>query len=150
MARFEISDKLPIGVATTYNIGFESIVVMSLFNSKYSHLKGRKEEALAEKYLKKAGLKFVTRNFYSRYGEIDLIFKDKEQLVFVEVKARKIGAQVSALESITQAKLQKIRKTAQFYMIQFDEIPSCRFDVIAINTGNDKRDSHIEWIQNAF
>lgn len=121
---------------------------MLFFNSKHSHLKGRKEEDLAEKYLKKAGLKFVTRNFYSRYGEIDLIFQDKEQLVFVEVKARKQGAQVSAIESITQAKLKKIRKTAQVYMIQFDEVPSCRFDVIAISLGD--KDSAIEWIQNAF
>lgn len=105
---------------------------------------------MAEKYLKKAGLKFIERNYYSRYGEIDLIFRDNEQLVFVEVKARKHGAQVSALESITQAKLKKIRKTAQVYMVQFDEIPSCRFDVIAISIGDNNKDSDIEWIQNAF
>lgn len=122
---------------------------MSFFTSKYSHLKGRKEEALAEKFLKKTGLKFIERNYYCRYGEIDLIFKDNEQLVFVEVRARKQNAQVNALESLTQAKLKKIRKTAQVYMVQFEEIPSCRFDVIAISVNNGTIDN-IEWIQNAF
>ncbi len=123
---------------------------MPLLNPRHFHLKGRKEEALAEKFLKKAGLKFIERNYHSRYGEIDLIFNDNEQLVFVEVRARKQGAQVSAVESITQAKLKKIRKTARLYMVQFAEIPSCRFDVIAISVGDSSDDSAIEWIQNAF
>ncbi len=123
---------------------------MPFFNSKYSHLKGRKEEAQAEKYLKKEGLKFVERNYYSRYGEIDLIFRQGDVLVFVEVRARKVGAQVSAIESLTPSKLEKIRKTAEHYMLQFDLIPSCRFDVVLITKNEKAADNVIEWIPNAF
>ena len=69
------------------------------------HLRrGQAGERRAAAYLKAQGLVIVTNNFRSRYGEIDLIARDGAELVFVEVRSRKAGAQVSAAASISAAK----------------------------------------------
>lgn len=111
------------------------------------------EEKLAEDYLKKQGLKTLTRNFHSRFGEIDLIMQDKQVIVFIEVRARKQHAQVSAIDSIHPSKINKIRVTAEQYLLQFDELPECRFDFVAITTDNSNENNkiaEINWLQNVF
>ncbi len=110
---------------------------------------GDHAEKLAQKYLHQKGLKFQTKNFHSRFGEIDLIMKDKDTLVFIEVRCRKTNAQVSAIESISPNKIKKIQKTAQYYLQQLSQIPECRFDVVAI-TYQQNNDYRIDWIKNAF
>ncbi len=110
--------------------------------------KGKQAEKSAEKFLRKQGLELIDRNCFSRMGEIDLIMKDKDELVFVEVRSRVSQDYGGALASITQQKQQKIIKTAYNYLQKkklFDKHPF-RFDVVAID-GNPPR---IQWLKHAF
>lgn len=110
--------------------------------------KGQKAEDLACEYLKKQGLRFITRNFRSRFGEIDLILRDKTVLVFVEVRSRSSMAFGGAIASVTLGKQQKIVKTAQFYLVKHglqDKMP-VRFDVVAL----EGKSGQINWIKQAF
>lgn len=108
---------------------------------------GSLAEDLACNYLSKQGLTLVSRNYYCRLGEIDLIMRDKSYLVFIEVRYRNNSSFGSGAESVTLSKQAKLIKTAQFYLQQkklIDKI-SCRFDVISV-----KDREKIEWIKNAF
>lgn len=73
-------------------------------------------EDLAASYMEKMGMEVIERNFHGRFGEIDIIAWDGDILVFTEVKTRQDKKYGSALEAITPAKLNKIIKTAHFYM----------------------------------
>ncbi len=78
--------------------------------------KGLDGEALAAEYLKGIGYKLVSKNFHSRFGEIDLIVLDKTTIVFVEVKLRTNRLFGTPLEAITYSKLEKIKKTALYFL----------------------------------
>ena len=111
---------------------------------------GNIAEEKAFQYLKLQGLQFISKNFYSRFGEIDLIMFDKNCLVFIEVRSRKNMGFGSALESITYAKQNKLRKTADFFFLKnqnYSKMPA-RFDVIIIPTNTS--DEKINWLKNAF
>ncbi len=118
-----------------------------MFKSIAPHLRrGKKGEKLAARYLKQQGLRIVANNVSSRRGEIDLIAKEDEVLVFVEVRLRQKDALVSAAESITPAKLKKCRLAAQAYLqANYDTLPDCRFDAILIT--EDKGRHEIEWLR---
>lgn len=105
-------------------------------------------EEAARKYLVQQGLKWVESNYHCRLGEIDLIMRDKEYLVFVEVRARASATHGSALESVTYRKQQKIIKTASLYLLthRLHNNVSVRFDVVSIE-GNPPQ---LTWISNAF
>ncbi len=87
---------------------------------KISRLIGNLAEDRAVEYLKKNGFFIVERNFFSRFGEIDIVAKRKDILHFMEVKYSK---SFDPLERITKQKLQKIIKTVDYYMLKnnFDE-----------------------------
>ena len=111
--------------------------------------KGSIGEILAEKYLNKLGYKFLDRNFSSKLGEIDLIYRDKDTIVFVEVKARLNDKFGMPREAINYKKQQKIRKTAELYLISnnlYDK--NCRFDCIEVL--GDREDCSVEHYKNAF
>ena len=79
-----------------------------------SRAKGNLAEDKACKFLDENGFMIVERNFYSRFGEIDIIATKDEVLHFVEVKS---GLDYeSAIQNITKSKLSKLTKTAQVYM----------------------------------
>lgn len=125
-------------------------MIISLLNSRSS--KGKAAEEIACSHLKQNGLKFIDKNFYSRYGEIDLIMQDRETLVFIEVRYRKNLDYGGALASITPGKQKKIQATALYYMQKKGAEFNTRFDVVAL-TGNDINNQNnlsIEWIKNAF
>lgn len=109
---------------------------------------GEDGERQAEHFLRQQGLSIVVRNYRSPYGEIDVIAQDKDCLVFVEVRKRKAKALVSAAQSITPAKQQKIRLTAQYYLQQRQSTGQsalpCRFDAVCIDGNN------LQWIRGAF
>lgn len=87
-------------------------------------------EDLAGNVLKSKGFKILERNFSNRFGEIDIIAKDEDILVFVEVKAKK-GTDFGLPEEMINAyKLKKIQKMAEVYM-NGKAVP-CRIDVVAI------------------
>lgn len=107
---------------------------------------GDKAEEFALTHLKKHQLTLVQQNYRCKVGEIDLVMKDGDTLVFVEVRYRKNAQYGSALDSVNLSKQGKITKAAQ-YFLQKKHYPSdqnARFDVVGI-TGNET-----QWIKNAF
>lgn len=95
---------------------------------------GKEKEKLAEHYLEAKGYRILERNFYARGGELDLIAKDAEYLVFIEVKYRSADSKGHPLEAVDFRKQNKIRFAAQYYMYknQLPEDTPCRFDVVSI------------------
>lgn len=108
---------------------------------------GNKAEDLACNYLKKLGFRILKRNFYIRGGEIDIIAKDKDILVFIEVKARYSHKFGLPIESITPWKLKALQKSALFYIqdINWGNKPY-RFDALTIDFLEEK--PQIELIKN--
>ncbi len=122
---------------------------------KAAHLKqGEDAEAACSRYLKSQGLKLVNKNFSCRFGEIDIIMLDNKVLVFVEVRFRKNNNFGGALESITPAKQQKLRRTAELYLQQNSQYENARFDVVSMSkntqTGPGRQQYTFDWICDAF
>jgi putative endonuclease len=120
----------------------------ALFGTRKS---GDDAERLAEDFLVRRGLTLVARNYRCRYGEIDLIMREKQTLVFIEVRLRKTRTGTAdfggALASITGAKQAKIIATAQHYLAGLKDLPACRFDAVLLNGLNA---NNVEWLPNAF
>ncbi len=90
-------------------------------------------ENFAVNLLLQKGYKIQTRNFHSRFGEIDIICVKDNTLVFVEVKARRSLKFGSPEEAVTLSKLFKIKKTGEFYSLTHPELPKkLRIDVVAL------------------
>lgn len=113
-----------------------------------TQLTGQVTEEKALEYLMDKGLKLVTRNYSCRLGEIDIIMRDKNYLVFIEVRSRISMSFGGGIASITYAKRQKIIKTTSYYLIkhQLQDKHPIRFDVISI----DGALGTISWIKDAF
>ena len=114
----------------------------------YKKLLGGVGEKQAVKYLKKQKYKILEKNYTTPIGEIDVIAKDKETLVFIEVKTRTNVRYGEPIESVTPFKQGHIIRVAEYYMkvnkIDFDETP-CRFDVIEVKNDNGKNEiNHVE------
>ena len=103
-------------------------------------------ERKAADYLKKQGLFILKYNYRCRYGEIDLIARDREYLVFVEVKYRKGTWSGRALEAVNFAKQKIICKVARYFLtVEYHNVDiPCRFDVVGID------DKRVYWVKNAF
>ena len=109
------------------------------------HVDGRKGEEQALQYLTRQGLLPVARNYRCKAGEIDLIMRNSDTLVFVEVRLRRNGAFGGALASIDHRKQQRLLRAAQHYLQRNRWSGPCRFDVVALDgTGRP------EWIPDAF
>lgn len=109
------------------------------------HLKsGIDAEAAAAIFLQNKGLKLLTKNYKTAFGEIDLIMQDRQTLVFVEVRLRKNERFGGASMSITPAKQQKLQRTAAHYL-QINGEQACRFDAVLMQSA---REDAIEWLQN--
>lgn len=95
---------------------------------------GERYEALAADYLRRQGYRIVEKNYRCRSGEIDLIARDREYLVFVEVKYRADSACGSPLEAVDLRKQRKLIRAAQFYLLAhgYGTEVNCRFDVVAV------------------
>ena len=105
-------------------------------------------EQHARDYLITQGLHWIDSNYRSRMGEIDLIMRDGEHLVFVEVRARASNAFGGGMVSVTFSKKQKLIKTANLYLLANklqDKLP-IRFDVLSI----DGASPTITWVKDAF
>jgi len=111
---------------------------------------GQKAEDAAALMLEQQGLTLIERNFSCKTGELDLIFKDKEQLVFVEVRFRKNQYFGGALASVTPAKQQKLQRAANYYLGRWKNQPACRFDVVAMTLDTNQQLICENWIKNAF
>ena len=98
-----------------------------------SREKGEAAERRAEDYLKSLGLVIVERNFRTRFGEIDLVARDGETVVFVEVRFRSSNAFGLPQETVDAAKRRRIIRTAQAYVQSRRLDAPLRFDVVALS-----------------
>ena len=100
---------------------------------------GEKGEALAVRRLKKAGYKIVETNYRTRLGEIDIIAKDKDTIVFVEVKSRRSVHFGNPKQAVTLQKQKKISMVALYYLKTTDQITAnARLDVVTVIANRDK------------
>ena len=108
---------------------------------------GGNREQLAGQYLTDKGMTVIARNYHTRMAEIDLICKEGDTYVFVEVKYRSGLAQGHPLEAVTPAKQGRIRKAALMFLEDRNLIPDVtpiRFDVVGI------LDEEIFHVEDAF
>jgi len=108
---------------------------------------GQRHEVVAEQYLQRQGLTTLARNYLGPHGEIDLIMRDGDSIVFVEVRMRRSRRFASAAESVDRRKQQRLIATAAGYLQKNGPLRNhpCRFDVLACDG-----QSGFEWIKNAF
>lgn len=113
--------------------------------------KGQLTELFAERYLSARGLKLLDKNYHSRQGEIDLVMKDGNTYVFIEVKFRKSCHFGGAIAAIPKSKQTKIKHCVTFYLQQagLNEYNTpCRIDVVALQ--GDITKPQVTWLKNAF
>ncbi len=112
--------------------------------------RGNDAEAHACKYLQRHGLHLITRNYRCRRGEIDLIMRDADNLVFIEVRYRRQSRFGSGLESVDARKRARITRCAAHYLQAHPMAATlaARFDVIGLMP--DSNGLRFEWIRNAF
>ncbi len=110
---------------------------------------GLAAEQQARRYLESRGLVLVESNYRCRGGEIDLVMRDGDCLVFVEVRQRRSARYGSGAESVTWHKQQKLIHAAQHYLLARRALDrAARFDVVSL-TGQGKQ-AAIHWIRDAF
>ncbi|MDA8234081.1 MAG: YraN family protein [Clostridia bacterium] len=97
---------------------------------------GFQGEEAACKYLLQHGYEIVTRNYRCKLGEMDVVARDGDTLVFVEVRTRGTNSFGIAEESVDWRKQQRLRKIAQYYLVsEHKKEVDCRFDVVTVNFG---------------
>jgi len=111
---------------------------------------GRAAEGAACRHLKARGMQVVERNYRALRGELDIICKDGDDWVFVEVKARTSDAFGGAAYSVPPAKRRQVAKVARHYLAargMLDRV-GCRFDVVLVDAG--RRPYQVTHIPDAF
>ena len=107
--------------------------------------RGMRAEDRALAHLLRQGLQPVVRNYRCKGGEIDLVMRAPDgTLVFVEVRQRSGRGFGGAAASVTPAKQRRVLLAAAHYLATLAQLPPCRFDVVALETGR------LDWLQHAF
>lgn len=114
--------------------------------------KGAAGEVLAARFLRENDYEILAGNYYSRFGEIDIIAADDEYIVFVEVKSRAEDSYYLPREAVTVEKQRRIIKTALYYIAHNPDPRQMRFDVVEVITakGEPMKALDIRHIQNAY
>lgn len=123
----------------------------AFWNAKPVHLqRGELGEREARKHLSGKGLKFLTANYRSKRGEIDLVFRDAECLVFVEVKTRSSELWTRPAAAVNRRKRDLLSKTALAYLagIRNPKV-AVRFDIVEVLL-EDGRPREIRHLENVF
>jgi putative endonuclease len=120
----------------------------SIVRALMNRILGERGERLAARHLKRKGMRILCRGFRTELGEIDLIARDGDTLVFVEVKARRQG---TPAEAVTLEKQRRLTNVSFQFLRRYQllEIRS-RFDVVAIVWPNDRTTPQVEHFPNAF
>lgn len=107
---------------------------------------GAAAEDAALSYLQQRGLKLLDRNARFKGGELDLVMRDGETLVIIEVRARRASGFASAAESVDARKQARIIHASQLYLAAHPQHAerALRFDVVAIDEGR------LQWLRGAF
>jgi putative endonuclease len=112
---------------------------------------GKLGEKAAQRFLKKRGYRVRETGFRCRHGEIDIIARQKEYLVFVEVRTKSNLDFGTPEESITQAKKERLIASALTYTTTHQDLPPLwRIDVVAIELDDKGKVKRIELIENAI
>ncbi|MBR3556827.1 MAG: YraN family protein [Oscillospiraceae bacterium] len=109
-------------------------------------------EAAAAEYLRKKRYEILGMNYRCRLGELDIIARQKETLVFVEVKLRREGGFAPAAEAVTPAKQRRLEIAAETWLAEngLEDVP-CRFDIIEVYLEkNGRRIKKINHLEEAF
>ena len=115
-------------------------------------LMGAFGEAAAAEYLRKKRYEILSMNYRCRLGELDIIARQKETFVFVEVKLRREGGYAAAAEAVTPVKQRRLEIAAETWLAEnkLEDVP-CRFDVIEVYLEkNGGRLKSIRQIEEAF
>lgn len=107
---------------------------------------GAQAEDLAAEFLKKRGLKVLERNHRCRGGEVDLVCREGEIVVFVEVRLRRDAEHGGAGASITTGKRRRLIQAARHWLAGKPDCP-CRFDAVLLDR---PEPDAIEWVKGAF
>lgn len=136
-----------------------SVMKFKLFSNNNKEL-GNKGERLAERFLRRQRYKIIERNYRTRGGEVDIIAKDGNQLVFIEVKTRSSDNQEFLRTSVNRGKSKRLAKTAVYYLKKNKyQGVTARFDVVFVIIKNGspphqkfwRGDRHkIELVKDAF
>jgi putative endonuclease len=106
---------------------------------------GERQEQRARRHLEARGLRFVAANVACRQGELDLVMRDGDTLVFVEVRYRASERFGGAAASVDRRKQARLTAAAGYYLSRHPTDLPCRFDVVAIGGGG-----QVNWIKHAF
>ncbi len=107
-------------------------------------------ETQAQRDLERAGLVLLSRNYTTRHGELDLVMRDGERIVFVEVRQRTRTGHGGAAGSITASKRARLVRTASLWLAAHPQHArrACRFDVVSYDgTG---QAAQMRWLRGAF
>lgn len=110
---------------------------------------GKDGETWAAKYLKSNGFKILDKNYRCSLGEIDIIAKEKDTIVFVEVKTRQSDEFTEPFQSVGARKQAKIRALAEYYL-QEKNCSECEIRIDVLSIVSHGKDRQIEHIRNAF
>ena len=105
-------------------------------------------ETKAVRYLRMKGYKILETNYYTKFGEIDIITQKDECICFIEVKTRQNDKFGEPRDAVNYYKQKKIISVAEYYMATLKHDYNCRFDVIEVKISDNK--VKIEHIKNAF
>ena len=112
---------------------------------------GTRGEELARRFLQEQGYTILTTNYRCSWGEVDIVARDGEELVFVEVRTRRSADYGTPEESITAAKAQRLVATAGDYLQQHaDAEASWRIDLVSIRMGPGHRSPRIDHLRHAI
>ena len=123
---------------------------MSPRDAPHATTRGVAAERLAGVWLRRRGLRPLHANYRCRAGEIDLVMRDRNTLVFVEVRYRARDTFGSGAESVGRIKQRRLIRAASRYLQQHPQWADseCRFDVVSLS--GDEGNPEIEWIRHAF
>jgi putative endonuclease len=112
---------------------------------------GNRGERKAASFLRGQGFRIIARQYANQHGEIDLIARDGDCIVFVEVKTRRSDARGLPVEAVTSDKQRKLTNTALVWLKRRGLLESrCRFDVVSILWPKDSKTPEITHYKNAF
>jgi putative endonuclease len=106
---------------------------MTIISKLTSKEIGQFGEMIAKSYLIKKGFYFIDQNVHFSHAEIDLIFENSTQFIFVEVKLRRSDKYGKAIEQITGTKLKNMRKCIEMYQYQIKVLKEPRIDMVFID-----------------
>ncbi len=112
---------------------------------------GKFGENIAANFLKNNGINIIKRNYFTKYGEIDLIGFENETIIFTEVKFRNNNSFGSPIEAITKNKYNRYKNAADQFLqdnnLNYNDI---RFDIICIYKNKYGNEYKIEWLKNQY